>query len=53
MAEKKLTPSDLQKLAEELVKEGKMPTPRNLLKAVAKVREKYAPAIERARKQKA
>lgn len=52
MAEKKITAAELQAQAEQLIKEGKMPTAKQLLTAVAKVRQKYAPAIERARKQK-
>lgn len=53
MAEKKITPTELQAQAEQLLKEGKMPNAKALLEAVAKVRKKYGPAIEKARKEKA
>lgn len=52
MAEKKITPTDLEKQAEKLVKEGRMPNAKKLLNAVALVRQKYAEQIERARRQK-
>ena len=51
MAEKKIAMSDLEKQAQQLIAEGKMPSPKQLLTALAKVRKKYAPLIERARKE--
>jgi hypothetical protein len=52
MADEKISPSDLQKEAERLVKEGKMPDIKTVLTAVAKARKKYAPQIERARRER-
>jgi hypothetical protein len=47
--EKKITARQLREQAEALIAHGQMPTLGQLLKAVAKTREKYAPLILEAR----
>lgn len=51
MAEKKLTPSDMRKLAQQLIKSGKMPSPEDFAKAMAEERKDYAPALDKLRKE--
>ncbi len=45
----KITPTDLRDQAEQLVRDGKMPTLEQLLAAVAETREKYTAKILEAR----
>ena len=45
----KITPTDLRKQAEELIRDGKMPTLEQLLAVVAETREKYTAKILEAR----
>jgi hypothetical protein len=42
---KKIKPSDLDREAERLMREGKMPTLEELLTVIAEVRKEYAPLI--------
>jgi vacuolar-type H+-ATPase subunit H len=46
-----VTNDELRKRAEQLIREGKMPTLRELNDAVLKVRQKYAYQIRRARRE--
>lgn len=45
----KITPTDLKTEAQKLVATGKMPELPVLLEAVAKMRKKYAPELEKAK----
>jgi len=45
----KITPTDLRKQAEQLIRDGKMPTLKQLLAAVAETREKYTAKMLEAR----
>jgi hypothetical protein len=45
--EKKLTSSDLRKIAQDLIKSGKMPTPERFLQAMGKAREEYVPKLKK------
>jgi hypothetical protein len=51
--EKRITPTDLNAEAERLIAEGKMPKLEDLLGVVGKARQKYIPAIEKARAEEA
>ncbi len=48
--DKLITPSDLRREAQRLIREGKMPSLEQLLRAVADVRQKYGPKFKAARK---
>lgn len=45
----KISPSDLKQIAQDLIHEGKMPSPQELLGTVSQVRKKYARRILAAR----
>jgi hypothetical protein len=49
--EKTITVSDLRKQAEEMLKNGTMPSLDTVLQAVAETREKYLPKILKAREE--
>jgi hypothetical protein len=49
--EKKITPSDLRKQADELIASGNMPSLDEVMKAVAETREKFVPLILKAREE--
>ena len=51
MKQTKLTPSDLQRQAEELIASGKMPSLETLLAAIAETREEFLPRIIEARRE--
>jgi hypothetical protein len=53
IANKKITPSDLRKQAQQLVESCQMPTLDELLRAVIETRRKYVPRILAARDQAA
>ena len=47
--ERKITPSDLRRQAEQMIEDGTMPELEDLLRAVAKARERYQQTILNAR----
>lgn len=47
----KISPSDLRKEAQKLIKDGKMPSLDDLLKHIAEERETIKPEVERLRKE--
>jgi hypothetical protein len=49
---KKITPSDLRRLAQAMLRDGSMPTLETLLEAVAEAREKYAQTYGQAESRK-
>ena len=49
MAEKLITPSDLRKQAQELIKAGKMPSPEEFAHMMDKARKDYVPKLKRLR----
>ena len=48
-ANKKITPTDLRKQAQQLLKSGQMPSLEQVFKAVSETRRKYRPLIVSAR----
>ena len=50
MTEKKIKPSDLEKIAEQMIADRTMPPLEKVLQAVGEVRRKYRPLIEAVRK---
>jgi hypothetical protein len=52
MKQTKITPSDLQRQAEELIASGKMPTLEALLAAIAETRAEFLPLIAAARRER-
>lgn len=50
MAEKKIKPSDLDKIADQLIKDGRMPSAKRFLTVIAQVRKEFAHKIVAARK---
>jgi len=44
---KQITPSDLRKQAQAMIRDGTMPSLESLLQAIADVREKYAEQLTR------
>jgi hypothetical protein len=51
MSEQKITPSDLRKLAQQLIREGNMPTPEQFAKVMGESRDEYLPKLDRLREQ--
>lgn len=49
MPEKKIKPSDLDAIAQKMIKEDRMPSAKQLLTVIAQVRRKYAHQIVAAR----
>jgi hypothetical protein len=49
MADKLITPSDLRKQAQELIKSGKMPTPQEFLKIIKTGRKDTREALKKIR----
>jgi vacuolar-type H+-ATPase subunit H len=47
---KKITPSDLRREAQAMIRDGSMPSLETLLQAVAEAREKYTQQIKASRK---
>lgn len=49
--EKKLTPSDLRNIAQQLIRSGQMPDPNKFSEAMGTAREDYTPKVKKIREQ--